>query len=1068
MLKPNTLPVCSGLFLLLLFCPVVQTFAQAQADTDYNVAIGLYQQKRYDLAASSFEEYLKQWPSHSRVEPATLYLGQTYINLRNYEKARVVFRQFVVSFSESESRPQALYRVAECSYFMNDYKEAEREFKLFREWRKEDPLFEWALPYYGDTLLQLQKYNESIAQFEEALKLYPKGRLKVDCLFGLAKAYEATDKDAQAKTSLQDILKSDAKARYPEAMLNLGLLEFRNRNYPEAETSFQSLITKHPESAVTPLAQVNRGYCLYALKRYPEAAEQFGALSDNSEFIKTARYWRGMSFKGADQWAEAIEQFETLLTLKPEQAFAQQTQYQLADAYLRLPDSQKAFDLSKQLLEQQPSDALQVRTVEVLIASALAAQQAKQALAILALQNENILQQVKHYPLQVARLQMKKAHQLQEELNTQELEEQQKTQLESEKKQAYQVAAGLLTPLLESDEKDLVAESRYQLARIEHLSNHNKKVVSLLEPLLAQFKELPDYEANFGEAYLLAGQSYLNLADYSKADQLATQFLTWQESQPKTERTSQLQQSALITQGLARLQLENSQNAMQSIDQAIQQFPESPQVQEMLYRSGTLSFDDQNYETAIEKFEQLLSLKISPALKQQALFGLGLATYDDKQFSKAIESLTGFLEGHPDVRTAEKAEAIYLKGLSQLELGQLENALPTFQSGYESLHSVEPGDLTESEVDIRYFAYQCVREQARIHTRQKQLPEADANYQKAVEQLEALPKARQSNLDKLLDEWALLHFTNEQFDQADEIFRKLVKDCPTSDRADDARLALAESDFVIGKLPKAKAEFQALAESEAADENVKRRAYYQLTNLSVETQDWETVLMATKGYLDQFSTPKPGVDYAEELKYRRADALLEQGQLKESAQLIEALFGKTSSKDQMWYPRLFVLKAEIARREKDYAAIEQLITQLQAELPQAEQIVDLNVLHGRALISQAEFAKARTVFQEVLDWKQTDAVDAKVKAQFYTAETYLMQKKYAEAQKGYLRVVLGYPNYAEYRAAALFQTAQCDEVLGQTDKAIDGYKQLLAQYPEDTYAQQAKQRLSLLAKPEQP
>ena len=86
--------------------------------------------------------------------------------------------------------PDALYRVGECSYLLDDLKSAESEFQQFLKQYPHHELVEWALCYLGDTKLRLKQPQAARDLFKQALTQYPQSRLTDESKFGLARADE--------------------------------------------------------------------------------------------------------------------------------------------------------------------------------------------------------------------------------------------------------------------------------------------------------------------------------------------------------------------------------------------------------------------------------------------------------------------------------------------------------------------------------------------------------------------------------------------------------------------------------------------------------------------------------------------------------------------------------------------------------------------------------------------------------------------------------------------------------------------------------------------------------------
>ena len=171
----------------LMITPLATTPAWGDPGDDaYKFAAGLYQNSRWDLAADKFRAFIQTHPKHPKLPQARLYLGLSLVNLEKFADARTQLRQFVTLYPKSRNLADAAYRVAECSYLLNDYRAAEREFSQFLGLAPDHELTEWALPYLGDTLLQSKKMTLAAAAFQESLKKHPDGRMADDARFGLA------------------------------------------------------------------------------------------------------------------------------------------------------------------------------------------------------------------------------------------------------------------------------------------------------------------------------------------------------------------------------------------------------------------------------------------------------------------------------------------------------------------------------------------------------------------------------------------------------------------------------------------------------------------------------------------------------------------------------------------------------------------------------------------------------------------------------------------------------------------------------------------------------------------
>ena len=138
-------------------------FAQATADDEYRRGLGHYKQKRWPLAAEHLRAYIKARPKGSKVASARLLLGVSLTHLKKSTQARSELRRFVVDFPKDPNRPEALFRVAECSYLLGDWATATTGLKTYLKDSPKHPLRDWGQFYLGDALVQQKKFTEARA-----------------------------------------------------------------------------------------------------------------------------------------------------------------------------------------------------------------------------------------------------------------------------------------------------------------------------------------------------------------------------------------------------------------------------------------------------------------------------------------------------------------------------------------------------------------------------------------------------------------------------------------------------------------------------------------------------------------------------------------------------------------------------------------------------------------------------------------------------------------------------------------------------------------------------------------
>ena len=1047
-------------FCLCLLMTSLPAFAEDGLD-EYNLGLGLYKQRRWELASKTFQGFIAKHPKHPKVALGKLYLGQTLINLSKYKEARTTLREFEKLSPKNVNIPQAKYRIAECSYFLDEFKTSVSEFQAYlKSAKKNDPLLEWALPYLADAQYRSGDSASAIKTFQQAIDQFPRGRMLDDSLFKKALAHQSLNQLEKAIPLYQALAKKKTSRRAAQSRLNYGLILFDQKKYVDAANSFLQLEKDFPKSKLVPFAQLNGGFAFYYQKKFPQAIQSFEKAARFPAQASSAKYWAGMSYKNLKQYDKAIEQLKPLAESNKDPKVQEESFLQWADCEIRLNQPKQARLRYADFVTRFKKSSRAPFSLQRATEAALLEENSEAGLAL-----------VKRFQTEFPKSPLLSRERL---LEGQLLIQQGLSQKGNASKpipdsKELNEAKRVLQALVQAPKEaaSITNPARFHLARAEQAMGEHAAVLATLKPLLQ------DKKTNFPAAYLVQAISQLKLEQWPAAEKSSKQFLNQYPNDARSEQALSSLAIALSHNG----KLEESKGYLQKLSD---QFPKSPLVAESVYRVAETTLDGKNFKESESLFDSLTELGPKSRYYTAALHGLAWSQFEGKAFEKSVKTFKRLADLNPKEKQKLAAESRYMQGLSLLRGKQFEPAAAAFVKCYTDF-STRP-KKGESAVEKRsvkmneqgYIAYEAGREAARSFTRLKKAGDANKAYQAAYDEMKLQPKAKQGSLDKLLDEWALLNYNQENYTEADRLYELLIRESPQSDRADDARLILAESDFMAGRIQAAKKVFEKLSTDVAADDNVQRRALYQLTGIELELEKWDVLKTISERYSKKFPrNPKtePEVEFYNEIQSRLATARFELGNPKESLKIVEPIIqlylnkngtAKVNDVEREWVPNSWMLKVEALRQIKKYDDCRATAVQFKIAFPQSRHLAEAFVSAGRCDIAQAKFDDARKKFQSVIDDANGRKTNSIAKAQFYIAETYMIQKKFNKALPLYLRVDLVYPGFPEIQSSALYQAGQCDEVLGNIHQAIDSYRRLLKQYPKSVRVKNAQARLKAL------
>jgi len=1004
------------------------TFADPALD-DYNLAVQLYKQGRWPQAADTFRQFLRDHAEHDRAPYAKLYLGLTLVNQSDYKAARDVLRGFIKDHPQNQNLPQARYRVAECSYLLNELPAAKNELEAYLKEHSEDTFVERALAYLGDVQLRLNDAGGAQKSFAEAVKRFPSGAMADDAKFGWAKALEAQKQD-DAALQLYRELAAGQGPRAADAVFQIGSREFDRQRFVESAAAYRDLIGRFPESPLAGDARLNAGFALYRAGQFAEAAKQFEAASSLPGKEVTAGYWRALCLKNLGEYAAAADVLSGLVARSDKHALAESVSFQRAVCERlagRTDAAQKSF---LDLVAKFPSGELADDALHFAAELAIEAGDLNAAAARLARFDKDFPKSGlrMHQDLLAGRYALLRAA---------------KADNSDEAVQQHEAAAKRFEAVLkESTLPRTRAQARYYLALTRQLQGNHPQALETIAPLLDELDKTPE----LAEALVLQADSWLQLQQHEPAAAALERYLSQFPNGRQTAR-------ALSLIALAHARAMNLTGAKSALDRLRKDFPNSPLIASTLLQLAEFADSRQEWAAAVDWYRQLQMHAKGTEDEVFAWRGLGFALFQQKQYADAADAFAHVTREFAAHRLAP--EAAYYHAESLRESGQLERAAAEFTAAFTRGAPAAPPPPGAEQRPPWVFVYRAGLQAARTRKQANQIAEANQAF---AALLEKFPKPQQ--LDRVLDEWALLNYEAQRFEQADALFRRLIDDVPDSDLADNAQLSLAESDLLANRLDAARKALEQLETSDRSDAEVKERAQFQLIVLSLEQQRWPEV----RDRASKFLTSYPESADRHYVEYCRFEAIL--AEPKVSIPVLEALLKDITIRQKAelpangaaWFPRLWVLQAEAQLRLKQYDDIEKTLSDLKQRQPTCKLCYQVEEILGRAYKQQAKFPEARQVFERVLADPEAFRTETAAKAQFLIADTYFLQEKWSDAFLAYQKVYASYA-FPEWQAAALLGSGQCDEKQGQWAEAAKTYQRLLDEFPQSSVVADAKKRL---------
>ena len=1019
------------------FVAVLQSAAPDQGMDDFNLAVGLYRSGRWQLAADTLRQFLKDNPGHPRESIAKLYLGLSLSSMENYKDARPFFAEYLKADSDSSLSADARYRLGECSYHLKDYGAAVQQLEDYIQQHPEHTLNAWARLFLGSSLNSENQWVKAETVLRELISSPSAAQVRTDAQFFLANSFEGQKRLIDAIAVYREVAKDRSSVFAPRALARIGTINFSQGKYRDAAEAYDSLVSQFSDSSLAESGRLNSGVALYRDGRFEEAIQRLRLIPRGSPNAAQALFIQALSLrdlKDADQAravftealssagdsalatdivfqraqfervegqpAMAARMFEDMADRWPADPRIARCLFNAAEISIELKDTEAADRLFRRLARDFPEDAARAESQVLWGRILLASRQPEPAVAAL----KNAIDSVS---------------------NSQSSESDKRT--------------GLV--------------ARYYLARTYFETQNFREVAEITRPVISDLQK-PE-NRNLASMLALAAISALNAELYADAKSFADQFLELAGDETQIA-------DVLATRCVAFTHLKDFNAARNDAENLVTNHNNKPQTWTAVLQAAEAASDLREYSDALSLFEFASQNTTDLRVRHAGQLGMAWSLFHQKEFSKA-ESLFASLATQVQAEP-EFPQVIYMQARCMEEAGDLDRAAVQYTAVFETLtKDVAPAAPEAETTPPLQYAFDSGRQAARIFGRFSNLEKADQMWAALTRQF---PAAR--DLDQLLEEWAWLNAAAQRFEQSDKIYRQLLDRFPNSRYAGQARLSLAESDLAAGNVEAARKEFESIVATAHYGVNDKETALFHLADIATTQLDWKKA-----GPLaEKFVTEYPNSSLLPRARLIMAEALLKHDSVNETdvtraSEILSALRDDAAAQRipaEPWTDRIWVVQAQAALLARDYPAIDNIADDLTAWNPESPFMFQVKDIQGRRWKNQAppDFAKAREYFRQVMTDKIGAKTETAAQCHFLLAETYVLEKDYKAAIQEFFKIRYLTP-YDVWREQALFQIANCQLQLGERADAQKTFDELIRDFPESRFSKLAEQRLKELS-----
>ena len=357
----------------------------------YGLGHAQYNLKQYEIAYKNFSSFmsLNTLKSHLYLHDAVLRAADCLFVLKRFDEAISLYQKS----NGNSGQEYPSYQIANIYYLKNELERAQKMFEDFIEIYSSSFLADNAIFQLGEILIDLEKFDMAIANFNFFIDRYDKSALLPNVYEGRAVAHSNKNQWAQAAKDYYFIL--DNYLSHPianEAIL--GLQNIRNKGFEidGFDKYMSKLRTLDPNSAnleFISFEQLKNDYFNQDFEPLIEGINSFRRIYPNTLRNYDLCYFMGDAYFELEKWEDGIAQFEPIIAnLKG--PYLSRALIKSAKANMRLDRYDQAIDLFLLLIENANSKRELDQANEGLMMSYYANDDAENALPIATEMSTNV------------------------------------------------------------------------------------------------------------------------------------------------------------------------------------------------------------------------------------------------------------------------------------------------------------------------------------------------------------------------------------------------------------------------------------------------------------------------------------------------------------------------------------------------------------------------------------------------------------------------------------------------------------------------------------------------------
>jgi TolA-binding protein len=337
-----------SLYLLFALCSLPLIAQDTKENSDFKLAVNLYNDGMLDLATTQLKTFIDTYPSTSQGIEARWYLGLIQIKQKHFDEARFTFQNFALTYVDNPKAPDAWIKVAESYVALHNDLEAASAYERVKTFYPKNPIVPEALMNAARLYKKAGDLDHAKAMVRAITQDYPNSESVFPARVMLAESYLEDGQTDLAEQEARHVDGSDASAPVKaDAEYLLGEIQYSMALFDEAEATFRGVVEQHPGTEGATKAAFQLGLILKANLKFKDAGEQFLAAASSAKDSLKARayFYAGETAISDKSYAAAIKDFDEVIAENPSPTLTEEARYHRGVAELLSGDYRAAIDV---------------------------------------------------------------------------------------------------------------------------------------------------------------------------------------------------------------------------------------------------------------------------------------------------------------------------------------------------------------------------------------------------------------------------------------------------------------------------------------------------------------------------------------------------------------------------------------------------------------------------------------------------------------------------------------------------------------------------------------------------